>query len=316
MPWRWCWRGSRGDLHPGDVIVLNDPYAGGMHLPDIFMIKPIFAGERAPRLRRGHRAPLRHGRAGARLERLGFDRDLPGRPAHPADEALRRAARPTGRCSPSSRRTSACPTSSSATSTRSTPPAPSASASSSRSTRATATELEAYFDRLLDYGEALTRKAIAAWPDGDYAFTDYIDGDGFSPDPIPIACRITVAGDQLAVDFAGSLAAGEGRDQLDLQLREVGDLSRHPLRARPRGPEQRRRLPLHQRQRAGGLDPQPAHAGAGGGAGADRLPRRRHGDGRARPGRAGAADGGGRRAATRSSPSAATRADGPSSWST
>ena len=34
---------------------------------------------------------------------------------------------------------------------------------------ATATELEAYFDRLIDYGEALTRKAIAAWPDGDYA---------------------------------------------------------------------------------------------------------------------------------------------------
>ena len=34
-----------GDLFPGDVVVLNDPYAGGMHLPDIFMFKPIFAGE-------------------------------------------------------------------------------------------------------------------------------------------------------------------------------------------------------------------------------------------------------------------------------
>ena len=46
-------------------------------------------------------------------------------------------------------------------------------------------ELEAYFDRLLDYGEALTRKAIAGWPDGTYRFTDYIDGDGFSPDADP-----------------------------------------------------------------------------------------------------------------------------------
>ena len=53
-------------------------------------------------------------------------------------------------------------------------------------------ELEAYFDRLIDYGEELTRKAIASWPDGDYAFTDYIDGDGFSPAPIPIVCKITV----------------------------------------------------------------------------------------------------------------------------
>ena len=65
-------------------------------------------------------------------------------------------------------------------------------------------ELEAYFDRLIDYGEELTRKAIAGWPDGDYTFTDYIDGDGFSPAPIPIVCRITVKGDHLWVDFAGS----------------------------------------------------------------------------------------------------------------
>ena len=192
------------------MIVLNDPYAGGMHLPDIFMIKPVFAGDALPRLRGGDRAPLRHGRAGARLERLGFDRDLPGRPAHPADQALRRAASRTGRCSPSSRRTSACPTSCSATSTRSTPPAPSASASSCALHARHGDELEAYFDRLLDYGEALTRKAIAAWPDGDYAFTDFIDGDGFSPDPIPIACRITVAGDQLCRRLRRLLAAGEG----------------------------------------------------------------------------------------------------------
>src|ERR1700743_1294087 len=29
------------NVAPGDVIVLNDPYEGGMHLPDIFMFKPI-----------------------------------------------------------------------------------------------------------------------------------------------------------------------------------------------------------------------------------------------------------------------------------
>ncbi len=34
-----------GDLFEGDVIILNDPYAGGMHLPDIFMFKPIFHRE-------------------------------------------------------------------------------------------------------------------------------------------------------------------------------------------------------------------------------------------------------------------------------
>ena len=31
-----------GDIHPGDVVILNDPYSGGLHLPDIFCITPIF----------------------------------------------------------------------------------------------------------------------------------------------------------------------------------------------------------------------------------------------------------------------------------
>src|SRR5689334_15697384 len=31
-----------GRVHPGDVFILNDPFQGGMHLPDIFIFKPIF----------------------------------------------------------------------------------------------------------------------------------------------------------------------------------------------------------------------------------------------------------------------------------
>ena len=31
-----------GDLHDGDVVIMNDPYHGGMHLPDIFIFVPIF----------------------------------------------------------------------------------------------------------------------------------------------------------------------------------------------------------------------------------------------------------------------------------
>jgi N-methylhydantoinase B len=64
--------------------------------------------------------------------------------------------------------------------------------------------LRLYFDELLDYGERLTRKAIEAWPDGTYEFTDYIDNDGFTSDAIPIRCAITVKGSSVSVDFAGS----------------------------------------------------------------------------------------------------------------
>ena len=31
-------------IQEGDVIVLNDPYGGGTHLPDITMVSPVFAG--------------------------------------------------------------------------------------------------------------------------------------------------------------------------------------------------------------------------------------------------------------------------------
>ncbi len=45
---------------------------------------------------------------------------------------------------------------------------------------------------------------IARWPDGSYAFTDYLDDDGIDPDPIPIRATVSVAGDQLSVSFDGS----------------------------------------------------------------------------------------------------------------
>jgi N-methylhydantoinase B len=32
----------RDDLQPGDVVIMNDPYEGGMHLPDVFMFMPVF----------------------------------------------------------------------------------------------------------------------------------------------------------------------------------------------------------------------------------------------------------------------------------
>ena len=35
----------RGDMAPGDVFVMNDPFEGGMHLPDIFLFKPLYHGE-------------------------------------------------------------------------------------------------------------------------------------------------------------------------------------------------------------------------------------------------------------------------------
>src|SRR5262245_18414547 len=37
-------RHFRDDIAPGDVFIMNDPFDGGMHLPDIFIFKPLFKG--------------------------------------------------------------------------------------------------------------------------------------------------------------------------------------------------------------------------------------------------------------------------------
>jgi N-methylhydantoinase B len=63
---------------------------------------------------------------------------------------------------------------------------------------------EAAMDELLAYGERKIRTALAAIPDGVYTFEDCMDDDGAGGDPVPIAVRITVAGEEMVLDFAGT----------------------------------------------------------------------------------------------------------------
>ena len=57
-------RAVLGERHePGVSWVLNDPFAGGTHLPDITVITPVFHGRRADRLRGQPRPPRRRRRA-------------------------------------------------------------------------------------------------------------------------------------------------------------------------------------------------------------------------------------------------------------
>ena len=79
-------------MREGDIYILNDPYTGGTHLPDIAVDQPVFHRGQVDRAQRRHDAsPGRRRHVGG----LGADqrhRDLPGGPAHPAAEAAR------GRC--------------------------------------------------------------------------------------------------------------------------------------------------------------------------------------------------------------------------
>ena len=58
---------------------------------------------------------------------------------------------------------------------------------------------------LQDYAERRLRAGIEALPDGDYEFTDYMDDAGVNhPDPIKIQVKITIKGDTMHLDFAGT----------------------------------------------------------------------------------------------------------------
>ncbi len=65
-------------------------------------------------------------------------------------------------------------------------------------------EADEYASHLVDYAARLMRRTLAAIPDGVYAAKDFLDDDGESNDPAPIAVSIEIVGEQAKVDFTGS----------------------------------------------------------------------------------------------------------------
>ena len=64
---------------------------------------------------------------------------------------------------------------------------------------------------LQDRSEAMTRELIARIPDGEYAFTDYLDNDGVNLDKrLKIRARVIIDGSSFVVDFAGTSAQVDG----------------------------------------------------------------------------------------------------------
>lgn len=192
------------DIHPGDVIILNDPYTGGTHLPDIYMFMPIFGGE----VIRGYAAVIAHhtdvgGRVpgsnssdsteifqeGLRIPPTKlYDRGTPNRTMF---DLLRQNVRVPDRVlGDLGAQYAACKVGEREL--------------GKLFDRYGAETAETCFAELMDYAERMARDDIRTWPDGTYAFTDYIDDDGFTDNPVPIAIAITVKGDQLTVDYAGT----------------------------------------------------------------------------------------------------------------
>src|SRR5436190_10714809 len=199
-----------GSFEPGDIVILNDPYEGGTHLPDVFLIKPLFLDGKHV----AYCATIAHhtdvggrvagGNASDSTEIYQEGLRLPpiklyeaGHPNQAIFDIIEKNVRvPENLLGDLRAQLAAIHIGERGL--------------QELSERWGTTELFEILAELMTYTERLARAEIASWPDGRYAFTDYIDDDGIDPDPIPITATVTVAGDGLEVDFAGTASQVRG----------------------------------------------------------------------------------------------------------
>jgi N-methylhydantoinase B len=193
-----------GAMAPGDVYIVNDPYHGGTHLNDLHIMKPVFfdgtligyATSKAHHTDVGGRVPGSMAfdnteiyQEGLRLPPLKlYDR---GEPNETLWKLLRLNVRyPDVLMADIHAQVTALAT----------------GEAGLQELAATygVDGLRAYLSGLLDYSEALVRAQIASWPDGTYTFEDACDDDGVTGEPVRFRVAVTVRGDAVAVDFAGT----------------------------------------------------------------------------------------------------------------
>ena len=81
-----------GDMHPGDVYAINDPYAGGTHFSDVRLIRPIFADGKIDRLQRSRTAIGPMSAAACRARSTWWRARCSARAAHHAGPAVGQGA--------------------------------------------------------------------------------------------------------------------------------------------------------------------------------------------------------------------------------
>ena len=165
-----------GTMRPGDAFVLNAPYNGGTHLPDVTVIAPVFLRRaRAGVLRREPRPSRRHRRHHAGLDAARLDARRRGRRAARQRRAGRRGPLPRSRDArdprrrPLSRR--ATSTRTSPTSARRSPRARRARRSSRRWSRTSALPVvRAYMQHVQDNAEESVRRVLDVLTDGRFEY--------------------------------------------------------------------------------------------------------------------------------------------------
>jgi N-methylhydantoinase B len=211
-------------IEPGDVVAVNDPFAGGTHLPDVTLIMGIFRERlevrgRRPERRKSLNATRKIQRplffVANRAHHADIGGATPGSMGNATDvygEGLRippvRIVREGEVCDDVMKLI--------LTNVRSSHErqADFAAQIGSLKTgemrlmeiveRRGEKEARAYAQHLISYSSRMMRRAIASIPDGTYVAEDALDDDGISDLEIPICVRVTITGDRAVVDFTGS----------------------------------------------------------------------------------------------------------------
>ena len=194
---------------PGDMVVLNNPFKGGTHLPDVTLIAPVFADEKliAFAANRAHHADIGADSPGSMpLSRSLAEEGLVIDPAHllrggEVNEGLFESLMAKLRNPQTARGDFSAQIA--------------ANRLGSKRLSALINSLGAQeFTKRLQaynaYAQALAASALAEIPDGKYRFTDVMDGDGQGNQDHPIACEITAKAGHMLVDFSGSAAQTAG----------------------------------------------------------------------------------------------------------
>ncbi len=198
------------DIHDGDLFILNDPYFGGSHLPDITIIRPVFHEGRLLfyGVNRAHHSDVgggTHGgynpganeifQEGLRIPPLRlYDRGVPradllqmmSANVRQSENFLGDLNAQIGSVMLAAQRIE------------------------SLLADYGADRLMAVVAQILAATERQVRQFISGWPDGVYHGESFVDDDGFDSKLVPIRAKVTIAGDSMTIDLSESSPQVEG----------------------------------------------------------------------------------------------------------
>ena len=206
----------------GDVIMTNDPYCGGQHLPDFVLFQPVFHSGQCVAIAAAivHHIDVSGGAAGSYFAgaREVFHEGLrippiklvaAGQHNQPVIDIIRQNSREPVKIGGDLQ---------------------AQLASLTVGSRAVQRLIERYdaetvslaMDHILLQSEQAMRETISAIPDGSYTFTDYVDDDGQSAKDLAIVASIRINGDHCTVDLSESADQAPGPVNCTLNMARSG----------------------------------------------------------------------------------------------